>query len=499
MAFLAFIVAAAPLAAQVGSEVQLDANRQIFTVLCAARAAGLEPPPGRGQSEPVISQVEEALAQLDPSVLAPVRAFFAEKHGGRNPADVSAYVSLGLLLGPPPEFNSVFPRNQLPPDVWRLKESPPLIQAFSAQAKLERLWSQVLPFYEQAIAERQAAVAQVLLETRGYLRLIGERYPGRTYTIYLEWLVPRWLTSARNYGDDYFLVIHPQRSDFLDAVRHQYLHFLLDPIAAKHAGAMGSWGRLQPVVERAAGLPLAFRQDTLLLATESLIQALELRLRQPDPGAALTDLEALERSGYIFVRHFFRALEQFEKAEPSIRFYFPELLRGFNVERERARLQRVEFAAPAPVAPAPAAPPAQNPIARLLAEADNDLVAGDYASARKRFERVLKEADPNEPRALYGLAILASLAQNREQAKYYFGRTLEQARTPRIVGWTHVYLARIYDLEGRREQAVAHYRAALVLNTRLAKLEEAARRGLERPFGAEQAPEPRNPPEGERP
>jgi tetratricopeptide (TPR) repeat protein len=96
---------------------------------------------------------------------------------------------------------------------------------------------------------------------------------------------------------------------------------------------------------------------------------------------------------------------------------------------------------------------------------------------------VLDEFDPAHPRALYGLALLASLQQDSELAKQYFHRTVEVAREPRILGWAHVYLGRIYDLEGDRDQAMSHYQAALALNTRLARMEQAARNGLEHPFG----------------
>ncbi|MFQ5723593.1 MAG: hypothetical protein ACE5G6_03800, partial [Terriglobia bacterium] len=95
-----------------------------------------------------------------------------------------------------------------------------------------------------------------------------------------------------------------------------------------------------------------------------------------------------------------------------------------------------------------------------------------------------------EPRALYGLAILASLEEDREEAKRYFLLVLREAREPRILGWTHIYLGRIYDLEGRRQEAVAHYRGALALNTALEKVNEAARRGLEHPFGQTQGLDP---------
>lgn len=491
LASVLLAVAVLPAVGQATSEVTLDASPQLFTVLCAARAAGLKPPPPRAATTPVTPQVDAALAQVDPAALASLRDYF-QQTAPASTADLGAYISAALVMEPPPDFKFLFPRDQLPPDVWPLAELPPLLETFYRQANVERLWNQVRPAYEQAIAEKQTEVAQMLLETRAYLRLSGESYPGRSYTIYLEWLAPPALTSARNYGENYFLVIHPQRPDFRAAVRHQYLHFLLDPLAAKYATQMKPWAQLLPLAARAPRLPEAFRQDLLLLATESLIQAVELRLRELAPAAAAAELDTAERSGYLFVRHFYRALQKFEQAEPSLRYYFPELLQGLDVASEQARLQSVTFA-PATSGPAESPAAAPDTPARLLAQADASLAAGNYAAARENYERILREMNPDEPGALYGMAVLASIEQDREQAKRYFLRTLEQAHDPRMLAWTHIYLGRIYDIEGERQQALAHYQAALALNTRLDKVEQAARRGLERPFGGKEETEPRPP------
>ncbi|MFQ5724744.1 MAG: hypothetical protein ACE5G6_09635, partial [Terriglobia bacterium] len=407
-----FLAAASPAFGQATSEVRLDSSPQLFTVLCAVRAAGMSP--GRAGADPVNAAVERALARVPPDQVAALRAFFADPEHA-NPAEhLSPYISVGLVLQLPPDLEWVFPRQQLPPDVWEVQTFQPLLREFYARAEVGSLWQQVQPFYEQAIARRQAEVSQALLETRAYLRMIGQSYPGRTYTIYLEWLLPPGLTSARNYGDTYFLVIHPGRSDLLDAIRHQYLHFLLDPLVAKHAEAVRAWAGLLPRAAQAPRLPQPFREDLLLLVTESLIQAVELRLQRLEPRAAVAELDERERSGYVFARHFFYALKRYEQEEPSLRYYFPELLQGFDVAAERARLEQVEFA-PLPPEPVPPPPPPETPeeMARpLLREAERSMAAGDYAAARQGFERAL-ERNPREPRALYGLAILASLEEDR--------------------------------------------------------------------------------------
>jgi tetratricopeptide (TPR) repeat protein len=489
---LTLLCLASPAAAQSAPDVLLDSSPQVFAVLCAARAAGVNVAPGAGE---VAARVEAAMARLPAEVTSPLRDYFESRRLQRGSAgeEVSPYLSAALLMGPPPDFRYGLPRDQLPPDVWDLEEFPGLLRDFYARAGVERLWREARSADERAIAERQSEVAQELLRARGYLRLIGESYAGRSYVVYLETALPTGLVSARKYGEQYFLVLAPQRNDVAVRVRHQYLHYLLDSISAKHAGAYTEWAKLLPLVRNAPRLPVDFRNDVYWLATESLVQAVELRLRKLSDADALAGLEAAERSGHIFTRFFYDALADFERSEPSIAIYFPELLREFDLASERARLKRVDFGAREPVAPHGEAAAISDTPRRLLAEAETYLAASNYAAARQRFERVLADWDPDEPRALFGLALVASAERDRDAARRYFQLALERARDPRILGWSHIYLGRIYDLEGDRPQAVAHYQAALALHSQLDRVEQAARRGLEQPFGEEDSSDNRRP------
>ena len=54
-----------------------------------------------------------------------------------------------------------------------------------------------------------------------------------------------------------------------------------------------------------------------------------------------------------------------------------------------------------------------------------------------------------------------------------FQKTLETSKDQRLLAWSHIYLGRVLDLECKRDQAVAEYKAALEvrdgrLDTRLA-------------------------------
>jgi len=491
-ATLALLLPASAARADVSYEVTLDASPQLFAALCAARAGGLTNSLG-APGDPVAARAEAYLARLDPSVTEPLRSYFKNKHTRPGPHLLSTYISLGLVVGAPPSFEWTVARDQLPPDVWEVQEFQPLLRVFYEQARLETLWRELRPAYEQALEARRPETMQLLFEIRGYLRMTGESYLARSYVIYLDLLHPPALVSARNYGEHYFLALHPNDGEFAAAVRHQYLHYTLDPLMVKHGLQLKSWQPLLAVAARAPRLPAAFRSDIVLLATECLIQAAELRLRRVDYEEALKEIDDRERTGYILTRYFYDALERYEQDDPSMRYYFPELLAGFRPEAERTRLQRIEFTTAETPTARPAQPvPAPSDAARaqLLKDGQRHLEQGDSAAARAAFEEVLKTSR-NDPNALYGLAIVASQEENRPEAREFFLRTLEHARSPDILGWSHVYLGRIYDLEGNREQAIAHYRAALALNSRVERVEQAARRGLERPFGEDEEPEPR--------
>ena len=48
------------------------------------------------------------------------------------------------------------------------------------------------------------------------------------------------------------------------------------------------------------------------------------------------------------VRPFVTQLQKFEKAEPAMSLYFPDLMAGIDVEAERKRLQNFAFAPEGP-------------------------------------------------------------------------------------------------------------------------------------------------------
>jgi predicted Zn-dependent protease len=89
---------------------------------------------------------------------------------------------------------------------------------------------------------------------------------------------------------------------------------------------------------------------------------------------------------------------------------------------------------------------------------------------------------PDQPRAWYGIGLVALLDHDAVRAKEVFGRltTGEHAATqdPMVMAWSHIYLARIYDDEGLAEQAKTEYQAALAVTGGPEQAKQAAQRAL---------------------
>lgn len=482
---LALATFAAPLAAQ--STISIDTHLPLFTVLSAVTVAGYRAGVAREEPASVRAGLRNELRQVHGPATEALREFYAAHRLPDLATDLSRYASFALVIGGPPDFAFRTPRIQLPPDVLELEGLNERLRDFYVEANLESLWRKYQPAYETELARLQPSISEMLMVTQAYLRLPPPSYSGRRFLLSFDLLLDPNLTFARNYGDDYYVVLNPAPNAPLDEIRHGYFHFLLDPIAGKYVSAIDKKKEIYPVALRAELLPEEFRHDFTLFTTECLIKAIEIRLNKLPAAKAEEALSAAEQQGFVLARAFHQALAGFEQAEPSIRLYFPELMQGIDVAAELRRLEPLKFATrqPSEAAPRPAMQET------MLRDAENAIASGDSATALRLFQAVLEQYGPEQPRALYGLAVLAGLERDWALAKQYFLRTLEKARDPHLVAWSHVYLGRIYDVEGNRELALGEYRAALSAAA-AEDVQRAAQRGLEKPFGPERAAEKEN-------
>ena len=469
--------------AQTGAgNVTLVASEPLFDVFAAINEAGYDTGLNSEAPSSLRLKVRDWCQRRNPAVLPAIAKFYHDQNVGDSAVNFGQYVSLALFLGPPPDFNFTVADSDLPPDAAALKGLVPLLSRFYREADLGLLWTRIQPEYDRRIAELSEPVRHTITLTDAYLRFPSGAYLGRTYAIDLCPLGAPEQVQARIYGENYYVVMTRAAQPPIKDIRHQYLHFLLDPLAVKYAFELHQKQPLAVLARSAPALGPDFKEDFSLLATECLIRAIELRMDKPArPQEAVANLT---RQGLILVPYFFGVLGDYEAQAAAMGTFYRQMILGITLKTESQRLANVKFA-PAGSVPAPAGHAAapMDPRQAQLDEGDNLIFEGKYDEARTVFTTVVA-ADPHNERALFGLAVVASNTRKPDTAEDYLKQTLQVARSLRIATWSHIYLGRLYDVEGRRKQAVEQYQAAAVTAGAFPDAFRAVQAGLAHPFGS---------------
>jgi tetratricopeptide (TPR) repeat protein len=483
--------------------VNVEASPQVFSTMCALDAAGF------GADESTLAEMPERLAlradllKMQGPATEALRKFYRE-HTLADPGEtLSRYLAFALVVGPPPDFQFQVDPDLLPPDVLALEGFQGILVNFYKEAHLGIRWARIEPEYERAAERYQGPLSRIVTLTHAYLREILQHSHGASFTIYVEPLAGA-RTTLRSFGDSYGVVVGTGSQLPIDDIQQAYLHFLLDPLPVRYREQVRSKSALLDIAAHAPRLPVEYQEDFMAFTDECLVKAVELRLQHPAPDALESALREDDESGFILVRPLVQQLQKFEKSELSMPEYFPDLIGKIDVVAERKRLQSVTFA---PAAPSSASTfdesSSRNQASLLrqwLADGDNQIALQNGPAAAAVFEKVL-EKYPNQPQAMYGLAIASVLSGQASRAKELFEELVAApspaaaappgsggAANPEILAWSHVYLGRIHDLEGDRELAVGHYQAALDVEGAPESARVAAQQGIDAPYKAPARP-----------
>lgn len=486
--FILFAAAISPAFAQ-ATKAQLEVTESFFTMAAALNSCGYDA--GLENSVPIRQAVRaevQAAIQKSPDALHARDAicFFQREHQpGNTQTDITQYISLALELTDPPNFTTTSPEADLSPDAAHVLGVLPLLRKFYAAADTHSLWLKHKAEYQALVQQFHDPISQELTRTDSYLKLPFTNYPGQRFVVYLEPMLAPSHIDSRNYGSNYYVVISPTQDGRvrMEEIRHTYLHFVLEPLALKHGLSMK---RLEPILQDLQSAPMnpSFKEDISLLVNESLIRAIETRMAiaKSDERARNETVQRAMEEGFIFTRDFYDALEAFEKESSGMKDSYGDFLHNLDLDRERKRVRNITFASRA--TPEVISANRVVPQSKMLDDAELKLSSGDADGARKIAEQVLRNnRGGDEPsRATFILARVATRAGNMEDARLAFEQTVESSHDPRTLAWSHIFLGRIYDIQGKRDQAELHYKAALAAGDPAADTKAAAERGLTSPY-----------------
>lgn len=485
-------VAAQPLQAsqaEANSGITVAASPQLFATMCALDAAGFDADESTLAEMPARLALRDELLKSQGPAADALRQYYRD-HALADPGEtLSRYITFALVAGPPPDFDYTVEHDLLPPDVLAIEDFQTVLSNFYREANLDARWQRVEPEYNRAIDFYQPIVRRIVMVSNGYLREIVKPSSRRTFSVYVEPLVGN-RTNFRNSGNNYAIVVGTGSEPPVADIQHAYLHFLLDPLPLKYRDQLNAKRALLNIAARAPRLPVQYQDDFISFADECLIKAVELRLRHLTPQQLDDAMAQDDADGFIMVHPIVTQLMKFEKAEPAMSYYFPDLIAGIDVAAEQKRLQNIKFAQPsassAPQLDAAAHGGRVSDLDRALAEGDRQIAIKNGPAAEAVFQQILAK-HPSEPRAVYGLAIASILSRKIDQATALFQQLLAAPASgssagvtdPSIQAWSHVYLGRIHDLEEDRDLALGEYRAALAVSGAPEAARVAAQRGID--------------------
>jgi tetratricopeptide (TPR) repeat protein len=476
-------------AAPVQSPIAIDDDIRVFTIVAALNAAGFDAELG-SQFRPERVEVRKIAEGLDPGLLQRLREFYStHMAGGTHEEQLAKYISLAVVLTDPP-FKPVAREQSLPDDARSVLDFVPILQEFYQKAGVSRLWARVSPAYEREMDRIGPSIRNAIARADGYLRLVSGGTSTQTMRITVELAAPQNTVNVRSHHDDYSVVLGYAATPKVDEIRHAYMHVRLNNFAATAAFKVKGRMDLMALLGGASGVQREFQSNFDNMFIESLVRAVELRLDRVPAATAQENVKSLYRSGLLLLPYFYESLPTYEAGDNPFRDEIASMAAAIDVAKERARFESTFDTIPAPTQAirkeVPVAPPAPvDPVLELLRTAEAAFER-DKPKAREAFEKVLKEYNANDGRALYGIGLIEMDKANLDEALQYFERTIASDNADRSMKtWSYIYSGHILDFKCNRAAALEQYRKAIETGDNSRGAQSIAKRDMAQPFGGE--------------
>lgn len=495
-----------------GPAISMETSEALFDVMAGLNACGYDQE--LAISDPVRQKVRDLMAQALAQSEAARDArdnlcAFVHKYTLGDPRrNLAQYVSLALYLNPPPDLSQSVPTTELPPDAEPIVGYISLLRDFAQTANLHLIWALVRPDYDQEVAKLHGPLTKMILDMDLYLKQPPSSYNDRRFLVLLEPQIAPGQTNARVYGSDYVVVASPVNGVLrMKEIKHTYLHFELEPLLYARSEAID---QLLPLLElvQDAPIPLADKSDIVALVTECMIRAIEARtmdtgvpaytppahfsrsqmasinakINAHDQQVAAVRQKYVDDSmtqGYILTQYFYNQLARFEQGPISLEEAVGEMVYGMNVQVEKNRVKDLAFTdhQDEDVLERPTRAP------DLLDQAEQDLANGDAKGAIQLANQALAAHTPHAGRAQFILGRADLLSNDVDGAVKAFQQAVQLSHDQRTLAWSHIYLGRIFDVEGDRKKALDEYQVAMQERDGNPDTKQAAQAGLQRPFG----------------
>ena len=236
------------------------------------------------------------------------------------------------------DFDSLASSPWVGRDIKALPDLDQHLQAFYHRANINELWQQYKPRLQQHHDKYRPHASQALEHLKAYFKV--EQLPfddqqGRIITAYSP-LLSYYQAFTVTVNGDVYLVFGPQPAEpSPSSYYHEAAHHFVDPIIEQYQGELE---RLSPL------LALAQEQEGSIgyaIVEESLVRTIDVILSGrlfDSPEEKVRQRIADEyKLGFMLSFYFYENLPAYEASTLSMEAYFPTLLSGIDIEKEKQR------------------------------------------------------------------------------------------------------------------------------------------------------------------
>ena len=474
------------------TNIEFKVDERLFAVMAALNASGFDHETDGREMSDVRRNLRAQLQLLDPAITENLATFYQTHRTTSDEVEQQAvYTSLALLLSGAPELAVSASEKEIPSDVWRIQGFEQLVKDFYREAKIGDQWRRYQPRYNQELAGYRRVMANAIEQTLAYFRSKPRVVLDSRIILIPDLLTAKNVVNARNLDKVYYLIVGPtdDPNDNHRQLQHEYLHFLLDPLVAKHGGTLLRQKDLLELALQQPDVKMKLQDRYLLVVAESLIESILLRIHPPQD--LNRELARLFRRGLILAPHFERRLRAYETSELiSLPAYLQALFLGIDKSRIEGDLRDVETfegnirseEEKRLAAERTALEERENRkrMSSLFEEAGDLISKKQYEAAQKLLFAILAE-DPENGNALFYLAQVSAQREDHESSFQYYQRASRSSGVPAWVrAWSTVRVGNYLAYQQEFDKARIYFHSVLKMEGDLRGAEEQAQLSLGR-------------------
>jgi hypothetical protein len=314
-----------------------EADVRFFTAQALQNVAGYDHEWRKEGMHPLRIEIREELARrLDSAYRAKLHSF-----GDSCKGDWSSWASYALLTNGPPEFTlSYDPKTSPYADRTRddMAGFSPLLAEFYQRAHIATLWQKYRPQMQSLNDRFQPYTRQALDDITRYCRLEEGYFLRKASHIHVMFapLQSYFTAFTDQVNNEIYLVFGPQPSEPSPAsFYHEALHHVLSPLTERlDTCVTNRFNELYALASSQGHIGYS-HIDEAFVRTIGIVLAGKL-FHEPD-STVLANVTNEYKLGFILCLSIYEQLRAYETSKMTFEQFFPQILAGIDVQREKQR------------------------------------------------------------------------------------------------------------------------------------------------------------------